>query len=185
VGPTQQEMVEQVEALARLSDKMISKTPWEVSNDSFDYKAEIDNVLRSHIMFCCFSFNPTNIMDRCYSTKTNINALITVLAVLRYYQDSGRYPESLQQLVKADYLQALPMDSYSDGPLAYRVTGNNFTLYSVGEDFVDNDGTAITGAYYYAAENKIIELNQPDVIYWPIYRAEDFYGPPPIKYFMF
>jgi hypothetical protein len=34
----------------------------------------------------------------------------------------------------------MPMDSYSDAPLLCPVNGDNFTLYSVGEDFVDNGG---------------------------------------------
>ena len=36
------------------------------------------------------------------------------------------------------------MDPYSDEPLVYRVEGESFILYSVGEDFFDDGGIDVT-----------------------------------------
>jgi hypothetical protein len=55
------------------------------------------------------------------------------------------------------------MDPYSGEALIYRVTENGFTLYSVGEDFVDNDGQSFDW------ENGL----GADHVFWPIPKPMD------------
>jgi hypothetical protein len=43
-------------------------------------------------------------------------------------------------LVDAGLLPSVPLDPYSGQPFVYRVTDKSFTLYSVGEDCVDDGG---------------------------------------------
>ena len=43
-------------------------------------------------------------------------------------------------LVETGYLNALPDDPYSDGPLRYQRRGDDFVLYSLGGDFDDDGG---------------------------------------------
>jgi len=59
---------------------------------------------------------------------------------LRYNADKGLYPENLQQLITAGYLKDLPMDAFSDGPVVYKKTDDNFSLYSIGPNFKDDSG---------------------------------------------
>ena len=66
-------------------------------------------------------------------------ATTALLAIFTYQAQEGWLPESLQQLVER-LLQSVPLDPYSGKPLIYRINGDDFTLYSVGEDFVDNGG---------------------------------------------
>jgi hypothetical protein len=64
------------------------------------------------------------------------------LALRMYRHDNGRWPDSLDELLPA-YLPAVPLDSYdsySEQPLRYRREGDEFVLYSVGQDGVDNGG---------------------------------------------
>jgi hypothetical membrane protein len=72
--------------------------------------------------------------------KADAHATVTMLAVLTYEAQKGRWPQSLEELVEEGLLERVPMDPYSDGPLVYRVTGEGFTLYSAGEDFLDDGG---------------------------------------------
>ena len=75
-----------------------------------------------------------------YRAKANHEATIAVLALRRWRVDNGECPESLQTLVDAGNLKALPEDPYSDEPLKYAKRGDDFVLYSVGADFTDDGG---------------------------------------------
>jgi len=66
--------------------------------------------------------------------------LITTLAILRYRADTGRLPASLDEVVSAGYLDAMPMDPFGDGPLVYRRRDGDFVLYSRAFDLDDDGG---------------------------------------------
>ncbi|HPS55409.1 MAG TPA: hypothetical protein PLP05_07425, partial [Sedimentisphaerales bacterium] len=72
--------------------------------------------------------------------RTSRLALLTTIAIKRYQQETRQLPASLQQLVDSGYLDELPMDPFSDGPLIYKTTKDDFVLYSVGIDCKDNGG---------------------------------------------
>ena len=46
--------------------------------------------------------------------------LITALALFRYKADKGIFPNTLQELISSKYIERLPMDLYSNAPMAYR-----------------------------------------------------------------
>ncbi len=98
-----------------------------------------------------------------WRTRTEKLAIPAILAIVRYQQDNGDYPASLNELVKAGYLKALPQDPYSNEPLRYKLLDNDFTLYSVGEDMTDNKGQIGTknGKPFKWADNG-------DWIFWPV-----------------
>lgn len=58
------------------------------------------------------------------------------LALLRYKQVRGRFPETLNALG----LEGL-VDPFTQEPLHYRIEGEGFVVYSVGEDLKDNGGS--------------------------------------------
>jgi len=102
-------------------------------------------------------------MELAWRSKAATDALIAALAILRYKADKGKLPDKLDVLVSRDYVKQLPMDPYSDKPLVYKKTGDNFTLYSLGADFDDDSGT----------------VDQPDrrqqggdMLFWPIERPK-------------
>lgn len=65
----------------------------------------------------------------------------TILAIDRFRADTGHLPDTLAALVPA-YLPAIPIDSFANAPLAYRVTApDQYLLYCVGVDATDNAGT--------------------------------------------
>jgi len=99
-------------------------------------------------------------------------ALIATIAILQYKNDTGRLPKSLEQLVSEGYLNELPMDIYSDKPLVYKKTGDNFILYSYGADFDDDSGTYIDdyGIYVDWGEGR----NGGDKVFWPVKRTLSF-----------
>jgi hypothetical protein len=112
-----------------------------------------------------------------YKTKAQTEALITALAILRYKNNTAQFPESLDRLLSTGYLKAIPQDPYSNAPLIYKVATDNFKLYSVGTNFVD-DGGNIEPNNMAAAKPpgmhgmpKIFAAVQPrnlDIVYWPV-----------------
>jgi hypothetical protein len=61
------------------------------------------------------------------------------LAVERYRQAYGRWPDELAALIP-EFLQELPLDPYNASPLKYRRDEQGVVIYSVGPDGEDNGG---------------------------------------------
>lgn len=59
--------------------------------------------------------------------------------ILRCYQDRGRAPENLDELVPT-YREALPDDFFSGDPIRYVKSDEGFAVYSVGRDKTDDGG---------------------------------------------
>lgn len=69
-----------------------------------------------------------------------MEAIAAIAALRRYQVETGGYPDSLETLLQAGYLDRLPQDCYADGPLAYRKLADDFILYSFGVDCQDDGG---------------------------------------------
>lgn len=61
------------------------------------------------------------------------------LALHLYHEASGRWPQSLSELVPSQ-LPQVPGDPYVSGPFVYRIEGDGYRLYSVGSNRRDDGG---------------------------------------------
>ncbi|MHC4747605.1 MAG: hypothetical protein ACYS18_09865, partial [Planctomycetota bacterium] len=104
------------------------------------------------------------IIEISYRLPTDADATLAVIAVLRYKQDKGAYPEGLEELVASDYLKKMPMDSWSDEPLVYKKTEDDFTLYSVGFNFIDDGGQFGKDK----KGNPRVWAEEGDAVFWPV-----------------
>jgi len=96
--------------------------------------------------------------------KVHAKAVVTTLAIIRYKQDKGDYPETLEQLVEAGYVKEIPMDPWSDKPLVYKKTEGNFILYSVGSNFKDDGGEVFRDD-----KGKVKQwADESDWVFWPV-----------------
>jgi len=75
-----------------------------------------------------------------YQGKALHDATLTVLSLRQCQLEKGQLPETLDELVQPGYSKALPSDPFSKDPLKYKRTGDDFLLYSLGEDFDDDNG---------------------------------------------
>jgi len=102
--------------------------------------------------------------EHAYRGKALHQAAVTVLALKRWQLEENNYPEKLDELVAAGYLKEPPMDPWSDKPLVYKKTADNFTLYSVGSNFKDDGGQV------YRDEKGKIKLwgDEGDAVFWPV-----------------
>jgi hypothetical protein len=71
--------------------------------------------------------------------QTDIALAVTACSLERYKLKVGHYPDSLALLVP-DYLKSVPHDVMDGKPLRYRLEGDRFVLYSIGENQVDDGG---------------------------------------------
>jgi hypothetical protein len=151
------------DAYSRFVQDLARRTPWELHKEGTDYDQKLRDLFAGnyYLRDCLIS------VGRCIQIgrrdRASGEAFVTVLAIFLYKAQEGRWPESLMQLVDARLLQDVPMDPYSGEALIYRVTENGFTLYSVGEDFVDNDGQSLDW------ENGL----GADHVFWPIPKPMD------------
>ncbi len=166
VGSTRNEMAEKIEEIVLLTDQAMTKTPWQIQQEGIDYFEQIKTINNSHILFDFVGLGSSEIYRRYYKEKAQTEALITVLAILRYKKDAGQFPETLDVLVAKDYLRSVPRDPYSGNSLIYKLTDVGFKLYSVGKDFTDNGGCIDKNTSFLPEIS--LHFESPDVVYWPI-----------------
>jgi len=75
-----------------------------------------------------------------YEGKALHEATLTVLALRLHQLEKGTLPDTLDELTQSGYLKSLPDDPFSAGSLVYKRDGDDFVLYSLGEDFDDDNG---------------------------------------------
>ena len=65
--------------------------------------------------------------------------LEVAFALSAWRGDHDSYPESLADLVPK-YLEAVPLDLYTDRPLRYERMADGYCVYSVGNNGIDDEG---------------------------------------------
>jgi hypothetical protein len=83
--------------------------------------------------------------------------LRTSIGLQMYFNQQSEYPESLDALVP-DFLDALPIDLFSDKPLVYRRQGDGFILHSVGPNFIDDGGVTAEKAIFDNPHDIVIRI---------------------------
>lgn len=129
------------EAFFRHIQIAAAKTPWEFRNEPNGVRDVLDGLIRQNAFVGLLGTVCRGIMDLPWHARTDLDALVTTIAVIRYEIEQDEYPDSLTQLVEARFLRRVPQDPYSTGPLIYRRMEGGFRLYSCGLDFDDDGGT--------------------------------------------
>ena len=103
-----------------------------------------------------------------YRGKASYETIVTILALKRWRLEKNAYPVTLGELVGAGYLKELPIDPYSDKPLIYRRTDDDFVLYSVGPNFTDDGGEP--------GKDRLGQVrswrDNGDTLFWPMLEAK-------------
>jgi hypothetical protein len=135
--PDRQQALAQVEKMFAEEQQKFQTTPWQMKNKiSAKQPIAANSFLWTQIITPAYD----RISFQAWRTKTQREATLTILAALRFQKEKGKYPDNLDELVQAGYLTKLPVDPFSDKPIAYRKTDNSFLLYSWGENLKDDDG---------------------------------------------
>lgn len=175
-GPTRNQTIEQIEKVLTISNQIMPKTPWQIKNETYKYFEEIEKINNGNLLLQVLNINPISIFRLYHETKAKTEALLAVLAILRFKADKHRLPAALVELTDTGYLKSFPMDPYSNRPLVYKPAEDNFKLYSVGPDFLDDGGSneVKTGQGPKLREITFgTGLRSPDIVYWPVKELKD------------
>lgn len=86
---------------------------------------------------------PKTLFDVFDNERTQQSALILGLALQLQYREHGKFPATLDELVKNGYLKSIPVDPFGKGePFRYRRETNSLdaVLWSVAQDGIDQQG---------------------------------------------
>ncbi len=156
--------VQDIEAAFAYCKEFLTISPWQAREKGLNFWEDLQKLTGGNpvVKSCMFNVPAIPGIARVRTHYgANRVALLTTLALLRFRHDRGSLPKDLQELLSADYLSQLPMDPYSDKPLVYKKTGNDFMLYSLGGDFDDDGGT-------HSNSNWARGERGGDYVFWPV-----------------
>jgi hypothetical protein len=136
--------------------------PWQLYSRGVSCETRLDELLAGNYLLRSGARATAGCIQIGWRSRVHGRAVVATLAILTWKAEKGQWPNSLADLVAEGYLQDMPMDPYSDEPLIYKVTGDNFTLYSVAENFLDDRGES--------ADWNLSEWGG-DRVFWPVDRA--------------
>lgn len=169
-GPTRKETEQRIEQISVMSNQLMGQTPWEIENQQENPFEKMQAIYKSNFLLELLGIDLKGIFERYHKTRTQTKALIAIIAILRFKNDTNHFPGMLEELVDTGYLKSVPMDPFSNGSLVYKVTGDNFTLYSVGSDFSDDGGESKDVVSFVQIPFRLggLPTEKPDIVYWPV-----------------
>jgi hypothetical protein len=139
------------------------KTPWELHKEGNDVDIVTDRMIKGTLFLRMLAPAVSRVLFISYRVQVQTDALIATTAILRYKADTSRYPKDLQELVTTGYLVDLPKDPFGGGPLTYKLSGDNFELYSFAEDLDDDGGKH---------DSDWAREGDGDYVFWPVQKIE-------------
>lgn len=118
-----------------------ARTPWDFHKEPNDVKDVLEGLIRENVYVGLLGSACLGVIELPWRARTDLDALVATIAVIRYGVERGEYPDSLSRLVEAGLLRRMPEDPYGNGPLIYKRSEGGFLLYSRGLDFDDDGGT--------------------------------------------
>jgi len=128
--PNKQQTRQAADRFYAYCETVAQKTPAKIRAEGIDVEKETMKIIKDNVLLNILTPALERASELGHRHRTNVEATVAVLALLCYKADKGSYPDDLQQLITTGYLRQLPLDVYSDKPLVYRKTDDNFILYS-------------------------------------------------------
>lgn len=136
--PSRAETLESANAFYDYCEQLASKSPAQV--DKNETQRVFEELSGRNFLLAVLTPALERIIEISYRRKAETEATLTIIAILRYRQVIGNFPESLDELITGGYLKELPLDPFSNKPLIYKKAEGDFVLYSVGLNFIDDGG---------------------------------------------
>jgi hypothetical protein len=162
--PNRQQTFESVNEFYDLIEGLTIKTAAQMHTESDDIDDKLDKLFNDNIFVDTLAPAVRKVLEIGNRLPADVRGTITLIALLRYKQDTGAYPQNLQELISAGYLDTLPMNPWSDRPLVYRSSEDDFILYSVGWNFIDDGGQV----YRDDKGRPKLWADEGDAVFWPV-----------------
>ena len=161
--PNKQETREMADRYYDFYEKIAQKTPAQIRAENIDFHKQYREIIKGNFLLQIWASTYDRACQIGYQIEAEAQALVTIIALLRYENDKAFYPENLTELMTDGYISELPMDPWSDRPLVYKKTDDDFILYSVGEDFEDDGGEVIRDY-----DDRVrMWVGEGDAVFWP------------------
>ncbi len=147
----------------------LRKTPAQLRDEGIHINDEMERTVKGNLLLEIMVPALGRVHELSYMTKVRFDAALAIVSLLRYEAEKGRYPENLDELVAAGYLERLPLDPWSAAPLTYRRTGEDFLLYGWGENFTDDGGRPGTDRH---GDLKRWWAGNGDWVFWPVAQGD-------------
>lgn len=172
-GPTENKVLEQIEQISLIYQKLMHLSLPEAKKSG--YFDEVKAISKDNFFLESFGKSREVIFTNWYEVNAQNDALIAIIAILRYNNDKGDFPEMLYGLIGAGYLEQVPVDPFSDEGMVYKRVDDDFRLYSVGEDLSDDGGEfviweEVKSPLYGTGHNP----RKADIIYWPPFTRANY-----------
>ena len=164
IHPNKQESREMADRCYDFWERVACKSPAQIRAENIDIQKESLEIVKGNILLTMLAPALGRVIEISYRLPADVKSTLTIIAILRYRQQIGDYPENLDNLIEAGYLKELPMDPFSDKPLVYKKTDDDFILYSVGLNFEDDGGK-------YGKDKKgspKLWVDNGDAVFWPV-----------------
>jgi len=164
--PNKRESREMADRYYAFWDKIVQKTPAQIRSERIDTEKEAMEIIKGNLLLEILTPAISRVSEISYRNRADVEAALAIIAILRYKQYIGGYPDKLEKLINADYLKVLPIDPYSGRSLVYKKMDNNFVLYSFGPNFRDDDGKM---AYNKEGKPRWRGTKEDgDMVFWPV-----------------
>lgn len=140
------------------------KTPVQVQAQKTEIDKRVKQLTGRNFLLSLFVPAFEKIFQISYRLKLEVEATLTIIATLRYKQEKGQCPQNLDELKQAGYIKEIPIDPFSNKPLVYKKTDDNFILYSVGLNFKDDGGQIARDE----KGNVKLWADEGDTVFWPV-----------------
>jgi len=134
------DQVAYLDVMADFMTKMdkFEDSPWDsyARIKNFDSMGAVKNRLFAKIIMPDLSKTPTKVIIPIWVIH---KLLLTAIKAKHFQAEMGVYPETLKELTPK-YNYDLPKDLFDGKPLRYQKGADGFSLWSVGEDLVDDGG---------------------------------------------
>lgn len=162
--PNRQETLKTVNKFWDYFEEVARKNPGQRRAEQIDVDKDIELLWKGNLFLKILlpALNRVSIIG--YRNKTDAEATLGLIAILRHKENIGKFPENLDELVEAGLLEALPTDPFSDKPFVYKRTDDGFTLYSFGENLIDDGGKVFRDDKGRAK----VWWDEGDAVFWPI-----------------
>jgi hypothetical protein len=166
--PNKQQTREMADRYYDFCLRMAHKTPAQMRAEDIDFENQGFEIIKGNILLEIVAPAFSKVIEFSHRIRAQVPAPITIVALLRYQNDRGVYPQSLEELMTEGYISALPMDPWSDKPLVYKRTDDDFMLYSIAENFTDDDAKVIRDE----KGRTRTWTREGDAVFWPVPRPE-------------
>ncbi|HAL45695.1 MAG: hypothetical protein A2Y12_03885 [Planctomycetes bacterium GWF2_42_9] len=163
------EMTEFMEHFYEKAQQYAKMTPWQLHKENKSLESMLTNWSRykslryMNARMLLPAFDKANTIP--YRYQITGKSLIVTIAVFRYQQDNNKLPESLKQLQETGYICSIPIDPFSGNEITYKLTKDEFTIYSFGFDF-DDDGGKI--GVNNQGKSEMWNTDDGDAVFWPV-----------------